>query len=155
MFSKFSVWSLLVPFQLYISVALLVGSKFLPVRYKYELQNGPNMHQKIPQSHTADQPTAPWGRATEQQQSQNTKEMITKLERTQSNAQQNMEETQNPTNMGATMVAHFWMVNKNINMPRTQQIKQLALSCSVRWRVQSNTPHNQIRAPTPTPKNKK
>ena len=62
--------------------------------------------QKIPQSHTADQLTALWGRATRQRQTIRIPafpiKMIAKLERKHSNEQQNMEETQNPT-MGATI----------------------------------------------------
>ena len=61
--------------------------------------------QKIPQSHTADQPTAPRGRATRHQEDKQSKatsslfsiKMIAKLDRTHSNEQQNMEQTQNPT----------------------------------------------------------
>ena len=57
--------------------------------------------QKIPQSHTADQPTAPWGRTTRHQEDIQSKatttlfpiKMIAKLERTHSNVQQNMEQT--------------------------------------------------------------
>ena len=66
--------------------------------------------QKIPQSHTADQLTAQWGRATRHQEDKQSKatsslfpiKMIAKLERTHSNVQQNMEQTQNPT-LGATI----------------------------------------------------
>ena len=66
--------------------------------------------QKIPQLHTADQSTAPRGRATRHQEDKQSKEtsslfiikMIAKLERTHSNEQQNREQTQNPT-MGATI----------------------------------------------------
>ena len=66
--------------------------------------------QKIPQSHTADQPTARWGRATRHQEDKKVKQsaflfpikMIAKIERTHSNVQQNTEQTQNPT-MGATI----------------------------------------------------
>ena len=52
--------------------------------------------QKIPQSHTADQPTARWGRATRHQEDKKVKsffpvKMIAKLERTHSNVQQNIE----------------------------------------------------------------
>ena len=69
--------------------------------------------QEIPQSQTADKPMASWGRAT--QQSQDTRktkkqknssfwsvEMIAILEWTQSEAQQNIEQLQNPT-MGVTI----------------------------------------------------
>ena len=66
--------------------------------------------QKIPQAHTAEQLTAAWGRATRHQEDKQSKttsslfpvKMIAKLERTHSNVQQNMEQTQNPT-MGATI----------------------------------------------------
>ena len=66
--------------------------------------------QKIPQSHTADQHTAPRGRATRHQEDKQSKatnslcpiKMIAKLPRAHSNAQQNMEQTQNPS-MGATI----------------------------------------------------
>ena len=68
--------------------------------------------QEIPQSQTADKPMVLWGRDT--QQSQDTRktnkairslfpiEMIAKLEWTQSNAQQNIDQLQNPT-MGVTI----------------------------------------------------
>ena len=66
--------------------------------------------QKIPQSHTADQLTAPWGRATRHQEDKWSKatsslfpiNTIAKLERKHSNVQQNMEQTQNPA-MEATI----------------------------------------------------
>ena len=66
--------------------------------------------QKITHSHAADQPTAPWGRATRHQEDKQSKatsslfpiKMIAKLERTHSNVQQNMAQTQNPTK-GATI----------------------------------------------------
>ena len=71
--------------------------------------------QEIPQSHTADQPTAPRGRATEKNNIHKTSErkqskassslypmkIIAKLEKTQSSAHRNMEKTQGPT-IGAT-----------------------------------------------------
>ena len=64
--------------------------------------------QEIPQSQTTDKPVASWGRVTQQsrdtrkqtKQSNNSLfpiEMIAKLEWTQSNAQQNIEQLQNPT----------------------------------------------------------
>ena len=60
--------------------------------------------QKIPQSHTADQLTAPWGKSTghkEDKQSKATSslfpiKMIAKLERTHGNVQQNMEKNRTP-----------------------------------------------------------
>ena len=67
-------------------------------------------HQEITQSQTADKPVASCGRATstntrhqEDEQSKATGslfpiEMIAKLECTQSNAQQNIEQLQNPDN---------------------------------------------------------
>ena len=66
--------------------------------------------QKIPQSDTVDQLTAPRRRATGHQEDKQSKatnslfpiKMIAKLERTHSNVKQNMEQTQNPT-MGATI----------------------------------------------------
>ena len=65
--------------------------------------------QKIPQFHTAYQLMAPWGRNTRHQKDKQSKatsspipiKMIAKLERTHSNVQQHMEQTQNHT-MGAT-----------------------------------------------------
>ena len=50
--------------------------------------------EEIPQSHTADQPTAPWGRATELYICKTILEMITKLETTLSSALQFKEQIQ-------------------------------------------------------------
>ena len=74
--------------------------------YTYCFQNS-KFDQEIPQSHTADQPTAPRGRAKEHQQPQDTRntakgnspnptKMIAKPVRTPSNAQTNQDQTQNP-----------------------------------------------------------
>ena len=71
--------------------------------------------QEIPQAQTADKPMAPRGRATQQprgtwrptnQSSSLPKKMIAKPEWTQSNAQQNTEQLQNPT-PGATRFSLF------------------------------------------------
>ena len=61
--------------------------------------------QEMPQSQTADTPMAPRGRATQQSRDTrktNKAKQIAKLEWTQSNAQQNIEQLQNPT-MGVTI----------------------------------------------------
>ena len=96
--------------------------------------------QEIPQSQTADKPLAPRGRAT--QQSRATRKiknkatsslflikMIAKLEWTQSNAQQNIEQLQNPT-MGVTINSESttepkleWTVTKNYFTHTAQNTK--------------------------------
>ena len=59
--------------------------------------------QKIPQSHTAGQLMAPWGRATRYQEDKHSKTTSSLTQsRLESNLQQKMEQTQNPT-MGATI----------------------------------------------------
>ena len=82
-------------------------NKFIIKIYTFEYNVKFSFWVSVPQSHSANQPTAPCGRAAtrhqEYKQSDSTCslfpiKMIAKLERTQSTAQQNMEQTQNPHN---------------------------------------------------------
>ena len=93
-----------------------MGQTKTSIRYKNS-----GYDQKIPQSQTADKPMAPWGTTiTRHQEDKLSKaasslfsiKMIAKLELTQSNAQQNIEQLQNPT------------MGKTINNSRTTTLEQ-------------------------------